>query len=161
MKRERAVHHLKALVESCTDMQTMLPATAPLRVVQLWALGRVLEAPAELDVVQVALVVDLPVDDVPWLDEPNTGPTPCGSTRTRCTPTGARRTRRCGTTRSSGRCCSGTRRGGGEPASPAVPDDGVREGRWAPGRLEPTADALWRVSAGYVDVLGALERPTG
>ena len=70
MKRERAVHHLKALVESCTDMQTMLPATAPLRVVQLWALGRVLEAPAELDVVQVALVVDLPVDDVPWLDEP-------------------------------------------------------------------------------------------
>ncbi|HZG95994.1 MAG TPA: hypothetical protein VEZ46_14905 [Mycobacteriales bacterium] len=35
------------------------------------------------------------------------------------------------------------------------------ERRWAPGRLEPTADALWRVSAGYVDVVDALERPTG
>ena len=27
--------------------------------------------------------------------------------------------------------------------------------RWSPGRLEPVADALWRASDGYLDVLGA------
>jgi hypothetical protein len=30
--------------------------------------------------------------------------------------------------------------------------------RWSPGRLEPTADALWLASLGYLDVLRAIER---
>jgi hypothetical protein len=30
--------------------------------------------------------------------------------------------------------------------------------RWAPGKLEPTADALWLASLGYLDVLRAIER---
>jgi hypothetical protein len=28
--------------------------------------------------------------------------------------------------------------------------------RFSPGKLQPTADALWRASAGYLDVLGAV-----
>ena len=30
--------------------------------------------------------------------------------------------------------------------------------RWSPGKLEPTADALWLASLGYLDVLQAIER---
>jgi hypothetical protein len=30
--------------------------------------------------------------------------------------------------------------------------------RWSPGRLEPTADALWRAGDGYLDVLDAVNR---
>jgi hypothetical protein len=29
--------------------------------------------------------------------------------------------------------------------------------RWRPGKLEPIADALWRASDGYLDVLAAVE----
>ncbi|CRK57321.1 hypothetical protein [Alloactinosynnema sp. L-07] len=31
------------------------------------------------------------------------------------------------------------------------------ERRWKPGKLEPTADALWHASEGYLDLLGATE----
>jgi hypothetical protein len=30
--------------------------------------------------------------------------------------------------------------------------------RWSPGKLEPTADALWLASQGYLDVLAAVQR---
>jgi len=30
--------------------------------------------------------------------------------------------------------------------------------RWSPGKLEPTADALWLASLGYLDLLRAIER---
>jgi hypothetical protein len=36
--------------------------------------------------------------------------------------------------------------------------DAYEKRRWSPGRLEPTADALWLASLGYLDVLRATER---
>jgi hypothetical protein len=30
--------------------------------------------------------------------------------------------------------------------------------RWSPGKLEPVADALWRASDGYLDVLDAVRK---
>jgi hypothetical protein len=30
--------------------------------------------------------------------------------------------------------------------------------RWSPGKLEPVADALWRASDGYLDMLDAVRR---
>ena len=33
---------------------------------------------------------------------------------------------------------------------------GYEDRRWSPGKLEPVADALWRASDGYLDVLDAL-----
>jgi hypothetical protein len=36
--------------------------------------------------------------------------------------------------------------------------DAYEKRRWSPGKLEPTADALWRASLGYLDVLQAIER---
>jgi hypothetical protein len=65
VKWERAVHHLTDLASKCADS----PVFA-LRVVELWALGDILGVPRELEVINVALAVDLPVDDVPWLSEP-------------------------------------------------------------------------------------------
>jgi hypothetical protein len=66
VKWARAVHHLTDLAEKCGGT----PSFA-LRVVELWALGDILGAPRELEVVNVALAVDLPVHDVPWLSEPS------------------------------------------------------------------------------------------
>ncbi len=45
----------------------MLPVTG------LWVFGDLLGAPRDLDWVHVAVVVDLPLDDVPWLDVPQGG----------------------------------------------------------------------------------------
>jgi hypothetical protein len=36
--------------------------------------------------------------------------------------------------------------------------DAYEKRRWSPGKLEPTADALWLASLGYLDVLRAVER---
>jgi hypothetical protein len=36
--------------------------------------------------------------------------------------------------------------------------DAYEKRRWSPGKLEPTADALWLASRGYLDVLQAIER---
>ncbi|ASO21292.1 hypothetical protein FHR81_002262 [Actinoalloteichus hoggarensis] len=35
--------------------------------------------------------------------------------------------------------------------------DAYADRRWKPGKLEPVADALWRVGAGYLDVLEAVQ----
>jgi hypothetical protein len=35
--------------------------------------------------------------------------------------------------------------------------DTYEKRRWSPGKLEPTADALWLASRGYLDVLQAME----
>ena len=37
--------------------------------------------------------------------------------------------------------------------------DAYEQRRWAPGKLEPTADALWHASQGYLDLLQAEGRP--
>ncbi|MFC0436495.1 hypothetical protein [Kutzneria buriramensis] len=66
MKWSRGVHHLEELARRC-DTPSPVPM---LPVVGLWAFGDILGEAADLDRVQVALVVDLPVADVPWLDLP-------------------------------------------------------------------------------------------
>ncbi|MBP2338100.1 hypothetical protein JOF41_004278 [Saccharothrix coeruleofusca] len=70
MKRTRAVHHLRELAAKCDEMSRASSSIFRLRVVQLWAVGEVLGSTEELDWVKVALVVDLPVDEVPWLGKP-------------------------------------------------------------------------------------------
>lgn len=70
MKWTRAVHHLETLAQTCAEMTTRPRSIFPLRVTELWAAGDILGAVRDLDWVTVALVVDLPVDDVPWLGEP-------------------------------------------------------------------------------------------
>ncbi|SDI77895.1 hypothetical protein SAMN05192558_112100 [Actinokineospora alba] len=71
MKRIRALHHLRTVADTCADMATRPESIFPLRVRELWAAGEILEPVDELDAVTVALVVDLPVDDVAWLTEPS------------------------------------------------------------------------------------------
>jgi hypothetical protein len=73
MKWNRAVHHLEALAQTCAEMATRPPSIFPLRVVQLWAAGDILGPVGEIETVTVALGVDLPVDEVPWLSEPPGG----------------------------------------------------------------------------------------
>jgi hypothetical protein len=67
VKWTRAVHHLAELAEKCGE----LPASFfRFQVVELWVFGDLLDVPRDLDTIQVALVTDLPVDEVPWLSEP-------------------------------------------------------------------------------------------
>ncbi|WP_167976514.1 DUF7711 family protein [Lentzea indica] len=67
MKWTRAVHHLAELAEKCGE----LPASFfRFQVVELWVFGDLLDVPRDVDVIEVALVTDLPVDEVPWLSEP-------------------------------------------------------------------------------------------
>ncbi|GAA3431342.1 DUF7711 family protein [Kutzneria kofuensis] len=69
MKWSRGVHHLEELARRC-DTPSPVPM---LPVVGLWAFGDLLGEPCDLDRVQVAVVVDLPAADVPWLDIPQGG----------------------------------------------------------------------------------------
>lgn len=71
MKWSRAVRHVEELAARCGELAGVPKSIHPLRVVQLWAAGDVLGEPRDLERVTVALVVDLPVDDVPWLGEPH------------------------------------------------------------------------------------------
>ena len=71
MKWSRAVHHLDTLAQTCAEMATRPDSIFPLKVAQMWAVGDILGGQQDLDVITVALAVDLPVDDVPWLGEPS------------------------------------------------------------------------------------------
>lgn len=71
MKWTRAVRHVEELAAKCGEMASLPSSIQPLRVVRLWAVGDLLGEPRDLDRVTVAVVVDLPVDDVPWLSEPH------------------------------------------------------------------------------------------
>jgi hypothetical protein len=71
VKWTRAVHHLDTLARTCAEMATRPSSIFPLRVAQLWAVGDILGAERDIETVTVALTVDLPVDDVPWLSEPS------------------------------------------------------------------------------------------
>lgn len=63
------MHYLADLAQKCAERAELPENIRGLPVVQLWAFGDVLGAPQEVEVVQVALVVDLP--EVPWLSEPH------------------------------------------------------------------------------------------
>lgn len=67
MKWTRAAHHLAELAEKCGE----LPASFfRFQVVELWVFGDLLDVPRDVDVIEVALVTDLAVDEVPWMTEP-------------------------------------------------------------------------------------------
>ena len=70
VKWSRAVHHLESLAQSCAHMATQPTAIFPLRVTQMWAVGDILGPERDLDVVTVALCVDLAVEEVAWWSEP-------------------------------------------------------------------------------------------
>ena len=82
MKWSRAIHHLEELAQACAAMASSPVTIFPLRVTQLWAYGDVLTGGdstirddvsnnrADLDSLQVALTVDLPVDEVAWFCPP-------------------------------------------------------------------------------------------
>jgi hypothetical protein len=70
VKWTRAVHHLDTLARTCAEMTTRPRSIFPLRVTRMWAVGDILGPVRDIDTVTVALAVDLPVDDVPWLSEP-------------------------------------------------------------------------------------------
>ncbi|MDP9397827.1 MAG: hypothetical protein M3P96_08430 [Actinomycetota bacterium] len=195
MKWTRAVHHLEALAQTCADMAVRPASIFPLRVVQLWAAGEVLSGPRDLDVITVALCVDLPAPDVPWLAEPTGSAHWASATRlsklpalplwrSAHAPVWNHHIDRpvllwSSTEGLAEEALAAVRDGRSEPVRlPAPTPDELRtrlddelavslsglrtrtrtyeERRWAPGRLEPVADALWQGSNGYLDVLDAL-----
>ena len=170
----------------------------PLRVVELWAAGDVLGRARDLDEVTVALAVDLPVDEVPWLGQPPGAQQWANATRLSRNPI-------VGLWRSvhapvwnhridrpalvwdaengvAEQTLAALHEGAGERVRIPAPSAEQRHARlaeelavslralrgctatyekqrWSPGKLEPVADALWRASDGYVDVLDALGVP--
>ncbi|MGM1063588.1 DUF7711 family protein [Saccharothrix sp. Mg75] len=70
MKWTRAVGHLRDLAEKCDELAEQANPVYRLRVVRLWAVGDVLGGVRDIDRLTVALEVDLPADEVPWLSEP-------------------------------------------------------------------------------------------
>ena len=195
MKWTRAVHHLEALAQTCADMASRPASIFPLRVTQLWAAGDVLGAPRDLEVVTVALCVDLPVDEVPWLSEPPGSAHWASATRLSKQPVlPLWRSVRApawnhhihrpvllwdDTAGIAEDALAAVHDGSSERVRLPAPtpeelrarlDDELtvslgalrtrtrayEDRRWAPGRLEPTADALWQGSNGYLDVLDAV-----
>jgi hypothetical protein len=70
MKRSRALHHLHALAEACATMAGRPSSIFPLQVIGLWAAGEVLDPVDSVEVLVVALQVDLPPRATPWLCAP-------------------------------------------------------------------------------------------
>lgn len=192
MKWSRAVHHVESLARTCADMAARPRSIFPLRVTQLWAAGDVLGPPQDLEVVTVALCVDLPVDEVPWRSEPpgaghwdnaaRLGKLPVLPLwRSAHAPVWNHSIQRPALVWDEAggvaeEALAALREGRGESVRlPAPSDEDLRsrlgeeltvclralrartrdyeDRRWRPGRLEPVADALWRASDGYLDVL--------
>jgi hypothetical protein len=189
------VHHLETLAQTCAEMADRPPSIFPLRVVQLWAVGDILGPVTEIETITVALGVDLPVSEVPWLGEPSGAQHWVNATRLIKNPIVALWRsihapiwnhyidRPVLAWDSVGGVVEETmiavREGRAAELRPPAPaeaelrarlDAELRvslldlrgrspdydERRWRPGRLEPVADALWRASDGYLDVLGAM-----
>ncbi|MBC6449853.1 DUF7711 family protein [Actinokineospora xionganensis] len=198
MKRVRALHHLRTVAETCADMATRPQSIFPLRVRELWAAGEILEPVDELDAVTIALVVDLPVDDVAWLTEPSGAQHWANAAKLQTAPVTVRwRSARAPVWNHVLRrpalvwdvdngIAEATLDAIGDGHTAAVrldepsadlmgrrlADDlavslralGSRtvhyaDRRWKPGKLEPVADALWRASEGYLDLLKAIDYP--
>ncbi len=70
VKWTRAVHYVRELAEKCAELDGLSSSIYQLRVRQMWAVGDILGTVRDIDRVTVALVVDLPVEDMPWLGEP-------------------------------------------------------------------------------------------
>lgn len=199
MRWSRAVHHLEELATICADMAGRPATIFPLRVTQLWAFGDVLDSQDDLEWLQVALVVDLPVDEVAWFCHPAGSEHWSNATRLTKNPVVALwRSQRAPVWNHhirrplliwdeadevdghgvASEALSALREGTTDPlrlAEPAPSELHVRlqnelanshqalmsataayeARRFSPGKLEPVADALWRASQGYLDVLAA------
>lgn len=194
MKWSRAVHHLEELAHACADMAGRPVAIFPLRVTQLWAYGEVLASQDDLDSLQVALVVDLPIDEVAWFCHPIGAGHWDSATRLSKNPVMVRwRSTRAPVwnhhirrplliwDESAGiafHTLAALREGTAESLrlpEPTAHDMQARlmaelstshralesataryeQRRFSPGKVEPVADALWRASAGYLDLLGS------
>ncbi len=199
MKWTRAVHHLETLAQTCTDLGSR-PAFSALRVEQLWVAREILDEPHDLELVTVALVVDLPVEEVPWLGEPPGAQHWANGARLGKNPVVA-------LWRSAGapvwnhhidrpallwdstdglvpETLAALQAGRGDTVRLPAPEPAVLRSRlqdelavsdralractqtyerrrWAPGALEPHADALWRAADGYLDVRDALTALAG
>jgi hypothetical protein len=166
-----------------------------LPVVELWVFGELLGEPRDLDRVDVAVVVDLPADDVAWLDLPRGASHWAQAVRLREPVFGFYRSvaRPVWNHRISRPALIWDADGIRESTLAALHDglgSTVRadaptpaelraqldadfatslrslrrqhrsydDKRWAPGKLEPFADSLWRAADGYLDLLDALDR---
>lgn len=188
------MHHLTDLVEKVSEM----PGTHfRFEVVELWVFGDLLGVPRDLEHIDVALVTDLPVDEVPWLTEPLGAEHWANASRVSRNPVvpfwrsaGApvwnHRIERpaLAWSRAGGiaeETLVAVSDGSGELVRlPAPEPDELRkrlddefalslaamrhdnqvytDRRWSPGKLTPHADALWRSTTGYLDLLDALDR---
>jgi hypothetical protein len=196
MKRIRALHHLRTVAETCADMATRPASIFPLRVTEMWAVGDILEPVDDLEWVTIALVIDLPVDEVAWLTQPSGTEHWSFAAKLKTAPVSLRwRSARAPVWNHEihrPALIWDLPNGVAEPALRAITDgdsDSVRlpappaevfigrlrddlavslralaasttryaDRRWGPGKLEPTADALWRASEGYLDLREALE----
>lgn len=194
MKWARAVHHLEDLADSCAEMFGKPKAIFPLRVVQLWATGEILGEEHDFERVEVALAVDLGVDEVPWLSDPAGAGQWANATRLAKNPIHAFwRSARAPIWNHrivrpvlvwdakdgfAQEAFAALKEGQGERVRLPAPeadelasrlDDELalslrslrahtaayEDKRWAPGKIEPTADALWRANTGYLDILDA------
>jgi hypothetical protein len=194
MKWTRAVHHLEALAQTCAEIATHPCSAFSLRVVQLWAVGDILGAVRDVETVTVALAVDLPIDDVPWLSKPPGSQHWADATRltknpvivlwrSAYAPVWNHHIDRPALLwdRASGvveETLAALKQGRGDRVRlPAPALDELRthldkeltvslralrdathtyeDRRWSPGKLEAAADALWRASDGYLDMLDA------
>ena len=191
MKWARAVHHVDSLARTCADMATRPVSIFPLRVTQLWVMGGILGHPHDVELVDVALCVDLPVEEVAWLTEPHGSGHWANATRlaqspivvfwrSAHAPVWNHRIERPALVWDD---VDGVREetlaalgdGEGESVRIGAPTDEefririerelavsfdvlrrcteeYARRRWAPGKLTPIADALWRASEGYLDV---------
>jgi hypothetical protein len=194
VKWSRAVHHLESLAQTCAEMADKPRTLFPTRVVQLWAVGDLLGAARDVESITVALAVDLPVDEVPWLGEPRGAQHWAYAARLTKNPiVPLWRSVHApvwnhyidrpalvwdSTDGMADETVTALREGRGNTVRPPAPTDEERrarlndelrvsllslrnchhdyaERRWKPGKLEPFADALWRASDGYLDVLDA------
>jgi hypothetical protein len=194
VKWARAVHHVESLAQSCASMNSRPASIFPLRVTQLWVAGEILGEPCDLESVSVALAVDLPVEEVPWLGEP-VGARHWGNAtrlaqnplqvwwRSAHAPVWNHRIVQPALVWDAGQGVRGETLAelsagrGADVRSPAPSAEQLRfrmaeefsvslrelrartdlyeQRRWSPGKLEPLADALWRASDGYLDLLDA------
>ena len=194
MNWTRAVHHVESAAEQCARMTELPASMISLRVTELWAFGDVLGPPHELERVTIALSVDLPAAEIPWLSQPHASEHWLNMTRLAKQPVhvfwrsahapvwnhrivrpllvwdeatglqdGALEALREGRGAASGLA---------EPSAPELASRVAEEltvslasvrtrtqeyedRLWGPAKMGPIADALWRASAGYLELLDA------
>ena len=197
MKRGRALSSLESLARACEDVAGRPASIFPLRVVQLWVAGPLLEgAAAEVDDPPVALCADVEPAEVAWRCAPRGAQHWASATRlpqlpvqphwrSVHAPVWNHVLHRPALVWAAGDGMAADvlralREGRGEDVRLPEPGPGAlrerleaeldvslralrtttagyRARRWAPGKLEPAADAQHAAATGYLDLLDALD----